>query len=442
MKRIFYILFILLWVACENDESFSTSSGLELTFSADTLKMDTLFSKTPSSTYAFWVYNRNDQGLRLSTVRLKRGNQTGYRVNVDGVYLDNSNGSQTHNVEIRRKDSILVFVELTAPENKQAKPTLIEDDLLFNLESGREQKVNLRAWAWDAKKLYDPVFAKDSVISSEQPLVVYGNMVVEEGVTLTLQNTTLYFHSGAGIEVNGTLKTENCLMRGDRLDRLFDYLPYDRADGQWQGIRFTETSTDNSLMDTEIRNAVEGIVCDSAELDMTTYRLEMERCTVHNCSGTGVAAVNANIALDHCLLSNAGGDCLSVTGGKADINYCTLAQFFPFDAGRGAAIRFTNLWGEKTLPTEINCTGSILTGYADDVVEGLKADGETEFKYHFTDCLIRMPEKESEEFTDIIWESPKDEAGGKHHFVKIDEDNFIYDFHLVETSPAQGLGCY
>ena len=53
-----------------------------------------------------------------------------------------------------------------------------------------------------------------------------------------------------------------------------------------------------------------------------------------------------------------------------------------------------------------------------------------------------MPEKESEEFTDIIWESPKDEAGGKHHFVKIDEDNFIYDFHLVETSPAQGLGCY
>ena len=442
MKRIFYILMILLWVACENDDSFSSSSGLELTFSADTLKMDTLFSKTPSSTYAFWVHNRNDQGVRLTTVRLKRGNQTGYRVNVDGVYLDNSNGSQTHNVEIRRQDSILVFVELTAPENKQMKPTLIEDDLLFDLESGREQKVNLRAWAWDARKLYDPVFEKDSLIDTEVPLVIYGTMVVEEGVTLTLQNTTLFFHEGAGMEVNGTLKTENCLMRGDRLDRLFDYLPYDRVSGLWEGIRFTETSTDNSLTDTEILNAIEGIVCDSAELDLTTYRLEMTRCAVHNCSGTGMAAVNANIALDHCLLSNAGGDCLSITGGKATIDHCTLAQFYPFNGGRGAAIRFTNLWGEQTLPIEITCKGSILTGYADDVVDGLKADGETAFDYHFIDCLIRMPEKESDEFTDIIWEKPDDEAGGKKHFVTIDEDKFIYDFHLVETSPAQGLGCF
>ena len=213
MKRIFYVLLMMLCLACENDDSFSTSPGLQLDFSVDTLSLDTLFSKTPSSTYAFWVHNRNDQGLKLSTVRLKRGNQSGYRVNVDGVYLDNANGSQTSNVEIRRKDSILVFVELTAPENKQKVPALVEDDLLFNLESGKVQQVNLRAWAWDARKLYDPVISKDSVIESEQPLVVFGDLKVTEGVTLTLRNTTLYFHDGAGVLVEGTLKTENCLMR-------------------------------------------------------------------------------------------------------------------------------------------------------------------------------------------------------------------------------------
>ena len=154
MKRIFYFLTILLVVvACEDYDNFSTSTGQKLTFLEDTLKMDTVFSRTPSSTYTFWVYNQNDAGIRVQSVRLRRGNQTGFRVNVDGIYLDNSNGSQTSDVEIRKNDSILVFVELTAAENGQKDPVLVEDDLLFLLESVAEQKVCLQAWSWDAKKL-------------------------------------------------------------------------------------------------------------------------------------------------------------------------------------------------------------------------------------------------------------------------------------------------
>ena len=144
MKRIFYFLTIMLVVvACEDYDNFSTSTGQKLTFLEDTLKMDTVFSRTPSSTYTFWVYNQNDAGIRVQSVRLRRGNQTGFRVNVDGIYLDNSNGSQTSDVEIRKNDSILVFVELTAAENGQKAPVLVEDDLLFLLESGVTQKVNL-----------------------------------------------------------------------------------------------------------------------------------------------------------------------------------------------------------------------------------------------------------------------------------------------------------
>lgn len=443
MKRIFYVLLMMLCLACENDDSFSTSPGLQLDFSVDTLSLDTLFSKTPSSTYAFWVHNRNDQGLKLSTVRLKRGNQSGYRVNVDGVYLDNANGSQTSNVEIRRKDSILVFVELTAPENKQKVPALVEDDLLFNLESGKVQQVNLRAWAWDARKLYDPVISKDSVIESEQPLVVFGELKVTEGVTLTLRNTTLYFHDGAGVLVEGTLKTENCLMRGDRLDRMFDYLPYDRVSGQWNGIRFTKTSNDNCLIDTEIRNSTEGIVCDSAVLDETRYRLDMQNCIVHNSQGTGVRTVNANVRLDHCQLTNAGGDCLVVYGGKAVVSYCTMAQFYPFSADRGAALRLTNVWGGKGVGLDIEVTDCILTGYADDVVMREKMDEGAAFDYLFNHSLLRIPkEEDSAHFIDILWETPKDEVQGKDQFIKIDSENLAYDFHLSEKSTAKGMGCY
>lgn len=113
MKRIFFfIITIAALVACADDESFSASSGLRLEFPADTMKLDTVFSRTSSSTYSFWVHNRNNDGIKLQSVRLKRGNQTGFRVNVDGIYLDNANGSQTNDIEIRRKDSVLVFVEI------------------------------------------------------------------------------------------------------------------------------------------------------------------------------------------------------------------------------------------------------------------------------------------------------------------------------------------
>ena len=446
MKRIFYVLTIVCClVACQDDDIFSTSTGLRLTFPEDTLKMDTIFSRTPSSTYTFWVYNQNDTGIRMERVRLRRGNQTGYRVNVDGIYLDNANGSQTSDVEIRRNDSILVFVELTASETGQQDPVLLEDDLVFIHESGVEQKVCLQAWVWDAKKLYSPVISKDSVIESSVPLIIFGDLKVEEGVTLTIRNTTLYFHDSSGLDVYGTLRTEDCVMRGDRLDDMFDYLPYDRVSGQWNGIRIRETSKDNQLLRTEIRNPIYGVVCDSAALDTDRYRLEMEQCVIHNCEGAGLTTVNSHIYLDHCQLTNTGGDCFAIYGGIAEIWQCTFGQFYPFSADRGAAFRFTNFYGETDFPVFVYCAGSIMTGYADDVVMAeMRSEEPSSFDYEFNNCLLRTPkvEDDPDRFIDIIWETPKDSIEGKKHFVKIDEDNLIYDFHLDSLSTAKGLGCY
>ena len=446
MKRIFYFLTIMLVVvACEDYDNFSTSTGQKLTFLEDTLKMDTVFGRTPSSTYTFWVYNQNDAGIRVQSVRLRRGNQTGFRVNVDGIYLDNSNGSQTSDVEIRKNDSILVFVELTAAENGQKAPVLVEDDLLFLLESGTEQKVCLQAWSWDAKKLYAPVIAKDTLIESELPLVIFGDMKVEEGVTLTIRNASLYFHDGSGLEVYGSLHTEDCVMRGDRLDDMFDYLPYDRVSGQWNGVHLYGTSSGNTLLRTEIRNPLRGIVCDSAALDSTNLRLAMTECVIHNCQETGLEAHNAYISLDHCQLTNTGGDCISVVGGMADINYCTFAQFYPFVASRGAAFRFSNRYDDTDMPLQrLSCVGSIMTGYDEDVVMGVAGSEDVPFNYDFRRCLMRTPAvtDDSLHFEQILWETPKDSIQGKQHFVLIDEDNLIYDFHLDSLSTAQGLGCY
>ena len=430
------------FTACEDDDTFSSSGGLKLTFETDTLKMDTVFSRSASSTYGFWVYNRNTEGLRLSSVRLSRGNQTGFRVNVDGSYLDNSNGSQVSNLEIRRKDSLLVFVELTPADARQLEPRLIDDDLVFTLESGTVQKVNLRAWAWDAERWDHLTVTRDTTITSAHPVIVFGPLTVAEGATLTLRNTTLYFHDQACIDVRGTLVTDSCLLRGDRLDRMFSYLPYDRVSGQWGGVRFFETSTGNVLTDTEIRNTGDyAIQCDSAAFDSARIRLDLQRCVIHNGEGVGVACYNANVRLQACQVSNMAGDCLAIEGGQALIHRCTLAQFYPFDGNRGAALLFTN-----TLPLQnLLCDSSIITGYASDVVMGIQADTAHVFEYRFMHSLLRTPKVETADsvrFSDIIWETPADSIQGTRHFRLVDEQNFIYDFHLDSLSTAKGLGCY
>ena len=149
MKSCKYLILLAIAVigitAC-NDEDFSSSPSLSLTFSTDTVKFDTIFSKVPTSTRTMWVYNRSGKDLRCTNVRLLNGNQTGYRVNVDGVYLSPAAGYQMQDVEIRNKDSLRVFVELTSPKNGKLVAQELIDKLLFTLESGNTQELVLDAF--------------------------------------------------------------------------------------------------------------------------------------------------------------------------------------------------------------------------------------------------------------------------------------------------------
>lgn len=415
--------------ACTDNDSFTVSTGARLSFSEDTIRFDTLFSTVPSATQTFWVRNESSDGIRILTARLERNNQSGYRVNVDGTYLDPV-GSD---FEVRKGDSILVFVEVTTRENRSEEPQLVEDNLIFTLESGVEQRVNLRTYSWDAQKLTDLVIRQDTVIESRVPIIVYGQGIrVEQGATLTLRNTEFYFHDGAGIDALGNVMAEKCLFRGDRLDRMFSYLPYDRVSGQWRGINLSSSDGYNLFTDCEIRNAVDAVVCDST----TLY---LYNTMVHNSSGEGLSARHSTVVVDYCQFSNTFGDCLGLFGCEASIQHSTLAQFYPFSANRGFALHFVN----TELPMALVCTNTLVTGYADDVVLGEVADTTVVFDYRFADCLLRTPKVEDEErFERIIWETPKDSVQGKQHFRTVDEDNLYYDFALDSISPAfqNGIG--
>ena len=430
IKRFFFLIFAIavLLSACSNDDSFSTSRNNVLTFSVDTVEMDTLFSTVPSSTYGFTVRNLSGDGIRIQTVRLERGGQSGFRVNVDGTYVD----PVANGLEVRKGDSLFVFVEATTRMNGQDGPELVEDNLIFTLESGVVQKLNLRTWSWDAEKIMSLNIQRDTTIESDRPVIIYDRIVVDSGAVLTLRNTAFYFHDGAQLFVRGTLLANGCLFRGDRLDHMFNYLPYDRISGQWDGIHLVNPSRGNLLTGCEIRNASTAILADSTEL-------VMQDCVVHNCSGFGIEGWNADIMLDYCQVTNCGADCLLADGGIVSINHSTIAQFYPYSAQRGAALNFTT--GRRGIL--LDCRNTLVTGYKDDVVMGERIDTTLVYDFKFMNCLLRTDSVTSSDYVkDIIWETPKDSVEGKKHFRMIDEKNFIYDFRLDSISPAlpRGIG--
>ena len=429
--------------SCSDDDDFSTSSSLSLTMGSDTISFDTTFSATPTPTKTFWIYNRSGKSLRLSNVRLERGNQTGYRVNVNGTYLGQEAGWQANDIEVRNKDSIRVFVELTSPLNGKSDPQLVQDNLLFTLESGVVQKVHLRAWSWDAVAMRNLHIVGDSVIRPGKPYVVYGGITVDSTATLTIEaGTTLYFHADAGLNVYGKLLTKGTpdapvILRGDRLDHMFDYLPYDRVSGQWKGLTFASSSYGNVLEYTDIHSTFDGVVVDSS--DVSKQKLTLSAVTIHNCQGYGLCTDNSTVMMENCVISNTLDDCLYVDGGKVIVNNCTLAQFYPFDSRRGMALRFEQGSGLDTL----RCTNSIITGYADDVVMRVIPDSTMSYGFAFDHCVMRTPVEttnDSIRFTNILYELPDDTtAVGKRHFVNIDEENLYYDFRLDSLSVAVGF---
>lgn len=438
----FLVLFGL--YSCNGEDSFSTSTNLQLQFSADSILLDTLFSNVPSTAKSFWVYNYSSDGIKCSNVRLERGNQTGFRVNVDGIYLSGNVGYQTSDITIRKNDSIRVYVELTSPKNYQDKPSFLEDNLVFVLESGKVQKVNLNAYSWDGIFLNNYHVKEDDTLSSSKPIIVYGGIVVDSAKTLTvLPGTTLYFHANAGLDVHGRLISAGTMehpvtFRGDRLDNMFDYLPYDRVSGQWKGLHIYSSSYDNILSFTDLHSAFHGIVIDSA--DVQRKKLTINASTVHNCQGYDLLSKNANISISNSVFSNSLKDCICLDGGDVTINGCTLAQFYPFDSQRGVALQF----GSENSALRFQCLNSLITGYGDDELLFNPEKGNLPLEFAINHCLIRTPEdalKNDVRFSNNIFENLKDTTiAGYKNFVLVDANLLKYQFELKEHSLAIDAG--
>lgn len=435
--------------SCSDNDSFTTSPYNLLTFGQDTLSLDTVFSTIPSPHKILMVRNNSGDGIRITNTRLQNGNQTGFRVNVNGTYLSEALGYQVNDMELRDGDSLRVFVELTSANNHDNVPKLVSDNLVFTLESGVRQQVNLRAWSWDAVLLKGLTVNNDTTIANPEgkPVVVYDSIRVNENATLTIApGTTIYFHNGAGIDVFGTLKAigdkdNEITLRCDRLDRMVSNLTYDNNPGQWGGIRLRPSSFDNEVAFADIHGGTTAFNCDTAT-DGSRAKLYLHNTSIHNMKGCGVKAVNCSLNIENTQISNTLDTCLAVIGGNISVNNSTIVQYFPFDASRGPALTFADAEFENHTPLSMTVRNSIIKGYADDVIYWSHGTTDSPLNVRFENSLLRTPlptTDDKEMFVDCIHEDHADTlTTGKNSFVLFDTDFFFYDFTPKPESPAIG----
>ena len=428
-----------LFTSCDDEEAYTTSPSALLEFSADTVRFDTVFTTIGSSTQLFKVYNRGGESLMLPSIRLASGGRSGFRVNVDGM-----SGTEFADVEVRNGDSLYVFVEVTVDPRNEDNPFLLRDSLQFLLQSGLYQQVQLEAYGQDMIVLRGVSFATDTTLTGERPYVVYDSLCVDSGATLRLsEGVRLHFHSGAFMRVDGTLKAEGSVerpivFRGDRLDNLFDYLPYDRLDNQWGGITLGASSYDNHLNFVDIHSGGWGIRCDSA--DAALNKLTIENSVIHNVAGDALSAVNGRLWVGNTELTNAGGHCLRVRGGDVQVVYSTLANFYPW-AYRGAALSLSYEWCPLTRADFRSC---IITGYSSNelMLWPTSAPDSLTFNYRFDHCLLNVPADsiQGDRYVEVRCDSVEHDVSRITNFPLIDTDIFFYDFSLDSLSQAIGAG--
>ena len=429
--------------ACSDDADFSSDPALRLEFSSDTISFDTLFTEIGSPTASFLVFNRNSSSLKINSVELGGGASSPFHVNVDGQY-----GNDIRDVEIRKNDSIFVFVNVSLDRNDHDIPFEVRDSLLFLLESGRRQLVQLVAYGQDATVLRAPLFDCDTTLAAGA-YIIHDSLTVAEGCRLTLpEGCSLYFHSGAWMNVRGSLSAQGSsrrpvVFRGDRTDNLFDYLPYDRVPGQWGGITFQSTSNGNLLDYCDLHSANYGLRMLSG--DTAVQRLTVTNSSICNFSGNALECENARVDVGNTLIANAGGNCVKVVGGSVRFVHCTIANFYVWTQ-RDVALALHNMLEGNIAPLrEALFANCVISGSKNDEIMGYLYElGDTVpngANFRFVSSLLNtMPAADDDEnFMNIVWDDKGIKPFGKEHFALIDNSVYKYDFHLDSLSSARGI---
>lgn len=431
--RSVYLLLLLAGIiaisSCRNDFETTLSTG-ELRFSKDTIFLDTVFTNIGSSTFNLKVYNDSDEAITIPTVGLGEGEDSNYRLNVDGIP-----GKTFENVEILANDSIFVFVETTVDILETGTATnqfLYTDQIQFD-QAGLQQKVELVTLVQDAIFLFADrdettgivetltingvdtalegryLLDDELTFTNEKPYVVYGYMAVgdPDGATpktLTMEpGARVHFHADSGIIVadnatliiDGALSTDEItlenevILEGDRLETIFSDVP-----GQWGTLLLTDGSVNNSINYATIKNATVGILNES-NTNTENPNLTISNSQIYNASAVGLLNRFTTVEAHNTVINNCGQFSLLVQlGGSYNFTHCTFANFWTNSFRSTPAVFLDNtlITNEAILVgelTQANFVNSIISGNQSEEID-FNNDPAAPFNFKFTNSLIRF----------------------------------------------------
>ncbi|MFP2997604.1 hypothetical protein ABN763_16930 [Spongiivirga sp. MCCC 1A20706] len=420
------LLLFMLWSSCRKDFDTVPSSGT-LSFSKDTVYLDTVFTNIGSSTFNLKVYNRSDNDISIPTISLREGNNSKIRLSVDGIA-----GTSFEDITILAKDSIFVFVETTIDIEEVASGNLeflYTDAIQFD-QAPNQQEVELVSLVKDAVFLFPERFddgTTESLIlgvgtpseteiegfllddselnfSSEKPYVIYGYAAVGADKVLNIEaGSRIHFHRDSGIivgnngsiQVNGSLSSDQTLLEnevifeGDRLESSFDDVA-----GQWGAIWLTDGSTNNQINYATIKNGTIGLLVDNNDGEGNPT-LIIKNSQLFNHSDFGMVARTATIEAENTVFGSAARSSAFLSiGGTYNFKHCTFANYFN---------------GTRSFPTLLINNfvelqdGSFFTSdlvqahFANCIIEGdnnlelfLQQNDAAQLNYSFTNCLLQF----------------------------------------------------
>jgi hypothetical protein len=457
MKRFLYFIlclsFLIFWSSCRDDFNFSPSTG-NLQFSKDTVYLDTVFTNIGSSTYNLKVFNKSNTDIVIPTLRLSQGQNSKYRLNVDGRTGSGPiAGKEFENVEILAKDSMFIFIETTIDiQDLAASQTQFLYTDAIEFDSGNNlQKVELVTLVKDAVFIFPQrvvdgntgetiietltfdidgdgiedettiqgrfLTDQELTFTNEKPYVIYGFAAVNTGKTLTVEaGARVHFHANSGLlvtdggslEVNGLPSSNQDLLdgevifEGDRLESAFGDVP-----GQWQTIWLLNGSTNNNFNHATIKNSTVGILSDGNQND--TSKLTITNTQIYNSSNFGILGRGTSISGENIVINNSGQSSFAGTfGGSYNFVHSTFANYWSNSFRQFPSVLLNNFIVDADNTTftnpldEANFTNCIIYGN-DNPELILDKDASDIFNFKFANCLIKF-DNSSNNFTGDVYD--------------------------------------
>lgn len=425
---LFSPLLLLLATCTPPSEVLTSESSAKLSFSADTIFFDTIFTSQPTFTRRLTVFNSNRQAVNIAQIRVAGGESSPYTMTVNGETRNNM-----QNIRILGKDSLLILMTAKINPKQQDLPFIVRDSLLFDINTNR-QEVKIWGWGQDANYLKNQRIRQNTTWGGKKPYFIEGILTIDSLANLTIeQGVTVYMEIGAAILVKGSLNINGKLndkvnFRGARLDRKYADVP-----GQWDAIYFDAGSKNNKISYTHLRNGNVGLRIGAPPDNDTIPELIVENTIIENMRLRGLIAFSADIYMVNTQINNCTQNAVScLAGGTYTFLHCTFAntetRFFTDDPTVFMS-NFYKLPNESILksPLSLYMTNCIAWGdRANDFQLTNLAD--TPAKWLIRNCLLKTSDTQFNNNNNILNQRPRFRSA------------FLLDFRLDSLSPAIGKG--